>query len=269
MKGLWIILAEIKKQFRITYHSKLTFISLVIWPFLHFCAIYYSYKPYNLSAQNTSGNILQSNELFLFVLTGFIGFQFFWTMVQSAFGMRYERSSGTLESIVIAPVNLIFIMYGRALGSIVENLWMLMILCGALFFYNPNIVNNQIYLFPAILLALVVAATIWGGLLNSIFLFSRDTSYFFYILNSPMELFSGARISPESFPVWGRLISMIFPLTHILLMIRGLIGLSNSFDFWSNLLSLGLSLIAIMTITVFILSKVERNYKKNGELNFY
>ena len=49
----------------------------------------------------------------------------FWSMVQNAWSMaNQERKGGTLEITFLSPANRLAMMYGRALGALIQEVWM-------------------------------------------------------------------------------------------------------------------------------------------------
>lgn len=262
-----VLFAEIKKQHRNWFHSKFTYFSLLIWPILIFLNAYYTYKPFRFELVS-SINVFSSKErLIVFLITGFMGYNCFWTMVQSAWQMGFERQNGTLEIVFMTPSNKLVLMYGRALGAIVENIWMFSVFSAVVLLTSKLFLWDFIWKFPIIFIVLIVTSTIWGGLMNIIFLFSRDSTFLFSLLDEPMSLFSGVRIPINIFPIWVRIISSIFPLTHSLYMIRSILFCGN-FDVESFKMA-GMINGAIIIISVYLLNRAEIFSRKNGEFNFY
>ncbi|GMQ59556.1 ABC transporter permease [Vallitalea sediminicola] len=261
-----VIIAEIKRTRRDRLFAKSSYFNLLIWPIALLATTYYSYKPFNLKESSVE-SLTNNDSVIAFLICGFLGYLCFFSLVESAWQMSRERQNGTLEAIFLSPVNKIAILYGRAVGNIVINIWMF--LCFTLFiiyFVKGVMVTNIIYL-PVCFLVLIISAVIWGGFMNSIFLFSRDASILFNILDEPMSIFSGVRMSTQVFPLWAKLISNIFPLTHSLIIVRGLMTgtdintMAVIYYFVTN--------IAMIIITIFIYKSAERHSRKNGQLLFY
>ena len=124
MKKIFLVIkAEIKKQQKHDYHSAFVYLSLLIWPILGFLEVYYTYKPFSLTGYM---GISDSKELLAFLGTGFMSYTCFWSMVQNAWSMaNQERKGGTLEITFLSPANRLAMMYGRALGALIQEVWML------------------------------------------------------------------------------------------------------------------------------------------------
>lgn len=269
MDWLKVVKAEVYKQHKNTFHSKVTYFSLLIWPVLHFTNAYLSYKPFKLD--NLSSFDLNSNEkLLTFLLIGFLTYLTFKSLMQSAWQMSYERSNGTLETIFLSPANRLSILYGRTLGSLFENIWMFFVFTCLMLVVLKVIPLYHIIYVPLCYILIIVTATLWGGLLNAIFLFSRDASILFMILDDPMLLFSGVRIPVLLLPIWAQLIGFLFPLTHVLFLIRDLLirGEISTRSYYS-LGYLIVELILMLLITLLLVRKAEKQSRKNGDLIFY
>ena len=159
--------------------------------------------------------ISNSEELLAFLGTGFMAYTCFWSMVQNTWSMAIqEREGGTLEITFLSPANRLAMTYGRALGALIQEVWMFCCFCVFILVYTKSIQLNNIFLLPLVFMLLIVSSTIWGGMLNTIFMFSRDASIFMNIFDTPMTLFSGTRLPRNCFPLWAKVISLIFPLTY-------------------------------------------------------
>jgi len=270
MKSLLkIVKAEILKQHRNWFHSKFVYFSLLIWPILVFFNAYYTYQPF-INENNIISFGVDSNEsLIVFLVLGFIGYNCFWSMVKSAWQMGFERIDGTLEYVFLAPANRLAIMYGRALGALLENVWMYAVFSILMLLSSQKIHLGNLYTLPLMFAILIVSATIWGGLMNVLFLFSRDASFLFKLFNEPMLLFSGVRIPIHVFPYWAKIISALFPLTYSLTTIRHLFANDSSDVLMIAVMKLVISLVIIVILTHYLLKFAEKKARKTGALTFY
>ena len=217
-KSLLVMKAEIKKQQQNDYHSYFVYFSLLVWPILGFWEIYYTYRPFEA----------QGRELLAFLGTGFMAYTCFWSMVQNAWSMsNQERKNGTLEIAFLTPANRLAMVYGKALGALLQEVWMFCCFCIFVLFYTKTLRWDNLALLPLFLMLLLAASTVWGGMLNAVFLFSRDASILMDLFDAPMTLFAGTRIPVSCFPQWAKVISLFFPLTYCLNMIRFILGLQK------------------------------------------
>lgn len=263
-----IIKAEIQKQQQYDYHSPFVYFSLLIWPILGFFEVYYTYQPFSLTGYPGISN---NRELLAFLGSGFMAYTCFWSMVQNAWSMSsQERSGGTLEIAYLSPANRLALTYGKALGALLQEVWMFCCFCVFLLFCTGTLRPANLFLMPLIFLLLILSSTLWGGMLNAIFLFSRDSSIVMDVFDTPMTLFSGARIPVPCFPRWARVLSLCFPLTYCLNLIRFLLHIQESQNGWQkDLAGLALCLGIMAALTFIFLRKAERRIRETGELQFY
>ena len=252
-KSLLVMKAEIKKQQQNDYHSYFVYFSLLVWPILGFLEIYYTYRPFEV----------QGRELLAFLGTGFMAYTCFWSMVQNAWSMsNQERKNGTLEIAFLTPANRLAMVYGKALGALLQEVWMFCCFCIFVLFYTKSLRWDNLALLPLFLMLLLAASTVWGGMLNAVFLMD--------LFDAPMTLFAGTRIPVSCFPQWAKVISLFFPLTYCLNMIRFILGLQKQDnDVFVSLAGLIICLAVMLFITKYLLDKVEKHNRETGELQFY
>jgi ABC-2 type transport system permease protein len=168
----------------------------------------------------------------LFVATGMLGYAFFWSLVQSAWQFSFERFAGTLELLFLSPANRLVLMLA-----------------------------NGVMALPAVA---------WGTCLNSLFIFSRDSSFLYTILEEPMSFFAGVRIPLLSLPVWAQVIGLVFPLTTSLTVLRGIL-LEGAVlaTVWPQLLFLLAVSIALFIAAAVILRVGERHARRTGSLSLF
>lgn len=249
-KILLVIKAEILKQQRHDYRSAFVYFSLLIWPILGFFEVYYTYKPFEFTGYMGISN---SGELLAFLGTGFMAYTCFWSMVQNAWSMaNQERTGGTLEITFLSPANRMAMLYGRALGALMQETWMFSCFCIFILFYTNTIQINNLFLLPLVFVLLILSSTIWGGMLNAIFMFSRDASIVMNVFDTPMVLFSGTRIPRDCFPQWAQVISLFFPLTYCINIIRFVLRIKGGGEnWWIDLIELSICLFIMVIITIF------------------
>lgn len=265
----WInlFIAELKKEHRNMFHSSLIYFSLLVWPVIGFITAYYSFKPFQLGSDSPLNRFINSEHLALFLLTGYLAYIFFWSLVQSAWQMGYERQSGTLEIIFLTPVHRLTFVYGRSFSFLVEGVWLFFIFTFFSLFFIDGINVSSFISIPLAFIILLVSAVIWGGFLNTIFLFSRDAGFLYTILDEPMSIFSGVKIPPMAFPIWAKIIALFFPLTYTLQILRMLVMDAATFiDILPYLLALSAVLFILILSTVLILKKAEQHMKRTGNM---
>ncbi|EOR25708.1 hypothetical protein A499_04316 [Niallia nealsonii AAU1] len=270
MKMLTILHAEMVKSHRHNFHNKLIYFSLLLWPALLFVTAYYSFKPFNLTDSSPLSAYMNVDQITMFLLTGYLGYIFFWSLVQSAWNMSYERQAGTLELIFLTPANRLMIMFARAAGNLLEAVWLFTAFILLVLVVTGKAADIYWTHVPLALLLLSVSAIVWGGFLNIVFLFSRDAGILFTIFEEPMQFFSGVRIPVLAFPIWGKAIAYLFPLTYVLEIFRDLVLNGKFFTQMIGQYSLLLTIILLLCISsVFLLKKAETHAKETGNMVLY
>lgn len=265
---LWLkaCFAEVQKQNRNYYNSVELYLSMLLWPFLSGIGTYFIYKSFDLTNLLDIG-ISSTSDLLVFVFTGALAYNCFFSMIQSALFLRNERENGTLEIVFLSPANRLALVYGRALGGIIQNVGMFSMFTGILFIIIGKC--NLIFIAKTLLCFVVVflSSTVWGGLINAIFIVSRDVDFWFTLCDEPMKVFSGIEIPITLMPILFKIVGGIFPLTYCLLLIRQV--------FFSNNLKISIILtnivviILLIIITKIILVITEKINRKTGNLQFY
>jgi ABC-2 type transport system permease protein len=268
----WIFLlwAEMKKEHRNSFHSNLIYFSLLVWPAIKFITAYYSFLPFQLGQGSPLARFFNPDHLLLFLLTGYLGYLFFWCLVQSAWQLSFERQSGTMEIIFITPVNRLAFIYGRSFSSLAEGVWLFFTFSILGLFFIDGIQVNSWWNVPAAFFILLLSAVVWGGFLTVLFLFSRDSSFLFTALDEPMQIFAGVGIPPLAFPFWAKLISLCFPLTYTLHIMRKLLMEGTTMlAIAPELILLTAVLSLLVLVSAYLLKRAERHMKQTGSMVLY
>lgn len=265
-----VVIAEAYKQHRNYFHSKIIYFTMLIWPVLLFLTAYYTYKPFRLEAASKHISYLSEGNLITFILIGYVAQMFFRSFVQSAWFFSFERTNGTLELIYLSPANRLALIFGNAVSSLLQNIWLFAVFSIGIVIILKNILFPGFLLTLIGILSLIIPSIMWGGLLNSMFLFSRDTRILFTILEEPMELFAGVKIPVSIFPLWAKGISYVFPLTYSIKILRRIFLKGESLAELLPILSLVLFLSLLMLSLTMILIKLgERYAKKTGNMALF
>ncbi|MFT8349782.1 ABC transporter permease [Clostridium saccharoperbutylacetonicum] len=260
--------AEMKKQHINYFHSKLIYVSLFIWPILNFITTYYSFKPFRINNSNIS--YLNEENVVIFIVLGYMTMSLFRSLVQSAWNFSFERISGTLELIYLSPASRQGVILGNALSSLFESVvFMVLFTIGVLIFKREVLNINYLALMIVFIITLAMAV-VWGMLLNSIFLFSRDSGFLFTILEEPMEIFSGVKVPTSVFPMWAKVISLVFPLTYAIEAVRKVVLNGSPLREMNNFIVIGLGIIILLYIACMqIIKLVEIHSRKTGDFTYF
>ncbi len=270
MEWISLLWSEIKKEHRNTFHSNLVYFSLLIWPAIAFITAYYSFLPFQRGADSPLARFINPDHLVLFLLTGYLGYIFFWCLVQSAWQMSFERQAGTMEMIFLSPVNRLAFVYGRSFSALAEGVWLFFTFAVLAALMVNGIQINTWWSVPVALLVLLVSAVVWGGFLTAAFLFSRDAGFLYTILDEPMLIFAGVKVPPLALPVWAKMISLCFPLTYTLNILRKLLmEKSTLLEVATQLGILSTVLLLLILLTAVILVLAEKHIKQTGSMVLY
>ncbi|MDC2865734.1 ABC transporter permease [Bacillus sp. BP-3] len=262
-----IFFAEWKKSHRNHFHSKMVYFSLFIWPVLLFATAYFSVKPFDTSNSSPLAKWMDPKQISFFLITGYIGYVFFWSLVQSAWQMSWERQNGTLELIFLTPVSRVWMMYCRAGANLIEGVWMFTVFSILIVLFFDDVKVPPVENIALAFIVLCISAVVWGGILNTIFLFSRDASILFTILEEPMQFFAGVRIPVVVLPLWGKIMAALFPLTYVLQIFRALLMEGESvIDLFPNLCLLFSMLALLVVISYLLVRKAEKHAKRTGNM---
>ena len=265
-KWLRVCIGEIKKQKQNYYSSIELYLSMLLWPILSGISTYFIYKSFDLTFLSEYG-INNEAQLLTFVFTGALGYNCFFAMVQGALFMRNERENGTLEMVFLTPANRMAMVYGRSLGGFIQNAGMFAVFTAIILIISNGFNKTTIINIPIAFLIVLISSVIWGGLINAIFIISRDIDFWFIVCDEPMRIFSGTEIPIMAFPKLFKLFSAVFPLTHCLILVRQLFSYSQIS--WLDLIINIIILSVIVIITRIIISYAENSNRKTGNLQLY
>lgn len=183
--------AEMIKQHKNYFYSKVIYISLFVWPIISFISSYYGFKPFKI--ENMPVPYLNQENLIIFILLGYICMNFFRSLVQSAWVFSFERHYGTLELIYLSPTNRLSIILGNAISSVFESVWVMVVFSGAIFILKYEYLNIN---FPTIFIVMglmMIMAVMWGMLLNALFLFLGILDFYLQYLKNLWRYFQALK----------------------------------------------------------------------------
>ncbi len=148
-------------------------------------------------------------------------------VMMTGVAMTRERERGTLESLLATPVRPFEVMIGKIVPFvIIAYIQVAVILLVARLLFNVPFVGNPLLL--AVLMGAYIAANLTIGFTLSTFARSQlqamQMSTFYFL---PSLLLSGFLFPFRGMPGWAQAIGNIFPITHALRIIRGIILKGN------------------------------------------
>jgi len=269
-RRLWrVVVAEMLKQHRSLFGSKLVYFSMLVWPAFELTTAYYTFQPFAHAPGISKHWPLAADPrtVSLFFVTGMLGYTFFWSLVQSSWQFAWERYNGTLEVLFLTPANRLVLIMANGAAALIQSVWLFLTFSVGLM----TIIGGLKMAHPAmLLLALLIPAMTWAAFLNSFCIFARDSSFMYTILEPTMSFLSGVRIPLFAQPFWIRIIGIILPLTTSLAVLRGALleGATIGTLFPQLILLLGMSTLLLVT-AAWLLKRGEQHARRTGSLTLF
>ena len=167
------------------------------------------------------------------IVPGLIGTILTMTMVMmTAIAVTRERERGTMENLLSMPVRPFEVMLGKIVPFVVVGYFQVVVIlvAGRLLFGVP--VLGSLWLL-SLALILFIAANLAVGFTFSTMaenqLQAMQMTFFFFL---PSLLLSGFLFPFRGMPEWAQVVGSIFPLTHFLRIVRGILLKGNG---WSEI----------------------------------
>lgn len=186
------------------------------------------------------------------IVPGLLGVVLTMTMVViTSLAMTRERERGTLENLLSTPIRPLEVMIGKIVPFVVVGyVQVSLILLAARYVFDVPIQGSVILLlllcFPFIAANLAVGITFSTLAKNQ--LQAVQGAIFFFL---PSLLLSGFMFPFAGMPGWAQVIGNMLPLTHFLVIVRGILLKGNGFfDVWHALVPILLFMVVVMVIGV-------------------
>jgi ABC-2 type transport system permease protein len=171
------------------------------------------------------------------IVPGLLGVILTMTMVlMTGLAMTRERERGTFENLLATPALPVEVMTGKIVPYIMIGLIQVtLVLIAARYIFDVPMEGNLALLYGAILIFIAANLTL-GITFSSIArnqLQAMQMTFFFFL---PSILLSGFMFPFRGMPEWAQVIGSALPLTHFLLLVRGLmLKGSGVLDMWTHL----------------------------------
>jgi ABC-2 type transport system permease protein len=164
------------------------------------------------------------------IVPGLIGTILTMTMVlMTGLAMTRERERGTFENLLSTPALPIEVMTGKIVPYILIGLIQVtLIIIAALLLFEVPMQGNPLLLYFVVLLFIAANLTL-GITFSSIArnqLQAMQMTFFFFL---PSILLSGFMFPFRGMPDWAQWLGSLLPLTHFLLLVRGIMLKGNTF----------------------------------------
>ena len=186
------------------------------------------------------------------IVPGLMGVVLTMTMVMiTALAITRERERGTMENLLAMPARPFEVLIGKIVPYIMVGYVQVgLILTAAHFLFHVPMIGNVLLLLLAAL-AFIVANLAMGITFSTLAknqLQAMQMSFFFFL---PSLLLSGFMFPFRGMPRWAQVIGEVFPLTHFLRIVRGILLKGNGFtEISSELWPIGLFAVIALVIGV-------------------
>lgn len=165
------------------------------------------------------------------VVPGLLGVILTMTMVlMTGLAMTRERERGTFENLLATPATPLEVMTGKIVPYILIGLVQVtLILLAARWLFDVPMHGSLLLLYAVVLLFICANLTL-GITFSSIArnqLQAMQMTFFFFL---PSMLLSGFMFPFRGMPEWAQVIGNVLPLTHFLLLVRGILLKGNGVD---------------------------------------
>jgi ABC-2 type transport system permease protein len=162
---------------------------------------------------------------------GLLGVILQMTMVMmTSFAITRERERGTFENLLATPVTPLEVMTGKILPYILVGFLQatIILVAGRLLFDVP--VNGSLMVLFGAMLLYIAALLAVGFTISTLArtqLQAMQMTFFFFL---PSLLLSGFMFPFRGMPAWAQAVGEVFPLTHFLRIVRGVLLKGNGID---------------------------------------
>jgi len=184
------------------------------------------------------------------IVPGLIGTILTMTMVlMTGLAMTRERERGTFENLLSTPALPIEVMTGKIVPYILIGLIQVtLIIIAALLLFEVPMQGNPLLLYFVVLLFIAANLTL-GITFSSIArnqLQAMQMTFFFFL---PSILLSGFMFPFRGMPEWAQWIGSLLPLTHFLVLVRGIMLKGNVLgDLWPQLWPIAAFMLVVIAI---------------------
>ena len=187
------------------------------------------------------------------VVPGLMGVVLTMTMVvMTAMAMTRERERGTIEALLATPALPGEVMLGKIVPYIAVGYIQVVLILGAAWWLFSVPIIGSLWLLLAALVVFIAANLSIGFTISTVAqsqLQAMQMSFFFFL---PSLLLSGFMFPFRGMPEWAQALGEVFPLTHFLRIVRGILLKGNELPAIANEL---LALMAILSVVTFVAMK--------------
>jgi ABC-2 type transport system permease protein len=191
------------------------------------------------------------------IVPGLVGVILTMTLVMfTAMAIVRERERGTLEQLIVTPVKSIELVLGKILPYIVIGFvqMTIVLVAGSLLFQVPFVGSiPALYLLATLFIAANLSLGLFFSTLAKTQQQAMQMSFFFFL---PQLLLSGFMFPFEAMPRAAQIIGQLFPLTHFLRVIRGIVLKGSS------IIELRGEILALLAIAAVLMAASALRFRK-------
>jgi ABC-2 type transport system permease protein len=184
------------------------------------------------------------------VVPGLSGVILTMTMIlMTGLAMTRERERGTFENLLATPATPLEVMTGKIAPYILIGLIQVsLILLAAYWVFGVPMLGNLLLLYAVVLLFICANLTL-GITFSSLAqnqLQAMQMTFFFFL---PSILLSGFMFPFRGMPEWAQLVGNVLPLTHFLILVRGILLKGNDWPLlWQHVWPIGLFMLVVLAL---------------------
>jgi ABC-2 type transport system permease protein len=184
------------------------------------------------------------------VVPGLCGVILTMTMIlMTGLAMTRERERGTFENLLSTPATPLEVMTGKIIPYILIGLIQVsLILLAARWIFNVPMVGD-LFLLYAVVLLFICANLTMGITFSSLAqnqLQAMQMTFFFFL---PSMLLSGFMFPFRGMPDWAQAVGSVLPLTHFLILVRGILLKGNALPLlWNHIWPIVVFIIAVLAL---------------------
>lgn len=271
--NLFVVWNELIKNMKFLMAYPIIFVFWAVFPIFWFIPFIFQGQAFVGGLQSASfGQITGTEEFIPFIVIGSVLNSYVNTLL---YGMgesiRREALQGTLDYVLVAPTNKVYVLIGKALSeSLSSTMFAASQLAISALLFGMNLTLGV--MLPVFLIVILLVLGLYGlslvlAAFSLLYKQSHDVSetigYVFYV-------FSPVRYPLESLPFWAQIFGKIIPLTYALIIVRSIMLLGASL---SSLYFEVLALLAIDAVLIFagfyMFNWMENKAKKSGAISHY
>jgi len=162
------------------------------------------------------------------IVPGLMGVVLQMTMVMvTALAITREKESGTMENLLSMPTRPIEVLVGKIIPYIlVGYIQVVLIVAAARFLFHVPLVGS-LFLLLVVALVFIIANLAMGITISTLAQNQRQAMQMAFFFFLPSLLLSGFMFPFRGMPHWAQALGELFPLTHFLRIIRGIVLKGN------------------------------------------